>query len=156
MIVAYTVFGLAGEIASPMRPRAPVGSPFVIFCHVLPASDDLYSAEPGPASRMVHARRNRSMDAAYSTLESLGLATTSMNPVVSLSPLSTRAHVLPPSEVLYTPRSPPERYRGPCAATYTVLGSLASIAMRPMCHVSLSPMFAHVLPPSVDLYTPSP
>src|SRR5581483_3878077 len=28
--------------------------------------------------------------------------------------------------------------------------------MRPIWYVPFSPMFAHVLPPSVDLYTPSP
>src|SRR5689334_11430601 len=33
---------------------------------------------------------------------------------------------------------------------------VGSMAMRPMCSDSLRPMFAHVLPPSMDLYTPSP
>src|SRR5436190_19243413 len=33
---------------------------------------------------------------------------------------------------------------------------VGSIAMRPICSDSRRPMFVHVLPPSMDLYTPSP
>ncbi len=44
----------------------------------------------------------------------------------------------------------------PSAATYTTFASVGSMAMRPICRVSASPMNAQVLPASVDLYTPPP
>src|SRR3954471_23375901 len=65
-------------------------------------------------------------------------------------------HVFPPSVVLYTPRSPPFRQSGPCAATYTTSELRGSITMRAMCSDSLRPVFVQLLPPSIDLYTPSP
>src|ERR1022692_1064396 len=43
-------------------------------------------------------------------------------------------HVLPPSVVLYRPRSPPPFQSGPGAATYTTLESRGSTTMRAMCY----------------------
>ena len=42
------------------------------------------------------------------------------------------------------------------AATYTMSGSRGSITMRPMCCVFGSIGLDHVLPPSIDLNTPTP
>ncbi len=74
----------------------------------------------------------------------------SSNPVSSSMNL-TFAHVLPPSVVLYTPRSGPGPKRCPGDATYTVSGFFGSMTMRPIVCVSFSPMFVNVLPPSVVL-----
>src|SRR6185312_2156577 len=54
------------------------------------------------------------------------------------------------------PRSAFGPHRWPNAATYTVFGSCGSITIFPIDRVSASPMWCHVLPPSVDLCTPLP
>ena len=76
-------------------------------------------------------------------------------PVFSLT-LRILFQVLPPSVVLYRPRSPPGPQSGPCAATYTMSESFGSIRILPMCSDVFRPTFCHELPPSTDLYTPSP
>src|SRR6188768_4202331 len=54
------------------------------------------------------------------------------------------------------PRSPPGPNKLPVAATRTTSLLRGSSTIRLMNREVLSPMFVHVLPPSVDLYTPSP
>src|SRR5262249_37770255 len=54
------------------------------------------------------------------------------------------------------PRSPPADQSGPCAATYTTFELRGSMTIWPMCSDAASPARCHVLPASVDLYTPSP
>ena len=76
--------------------------------------------------------------------------TTSVMPVSGLI-VRIAVQVVPPSVVLYSPRSPPEDHSGPCDATYTVFGLRGSIAMRPMCSDVARPMRFHVFPPSADL-----
>jgi hypothetical protein len=78
-----------------------------------------------------------------------------ITPVFS-STYRTLCHVVPPSVVLNSPRSSLGPHRRPQAPTYTMLGSSAWIVIRPIWKLSRSPMFFHVFPPSVDLYTPSP
>src|SRR4029078_6275340 len=75
---------------------------------------------------------------------------------VSLFTFSTFFHVAPPSVVFQMPRSPPGPKSGPVAATSTVLLSSGSMMMRPMCLEVVRPIDLYVLPPSVDLSTPSP
>src|SRR6266478_2064787 len=62
----------------------------------------------------------------------------------------------PPSLERKTPRSVFGPYAWPRAATKTLLGSLGSIRIRPICRESVRPMCVHVFPPSVDLYMPFP
>ena len=66
---------------------------------------------------------------AYTIWLLTGSITMSFAPVSS-STFSTCFHVLPPSTVLYTPRSPPGPQRLPVAATNTMLLSRGSMAMR--------------------------
>src|SRR5213078_4633286 len=80
---------------------------------------------------------------------------TSLTPVSSLI-FSTCDQVLPPSAVLYTPRSGFAPHKCPSAATYTTAGFFGWITIRPMCRVASSPIFFQVFPPSRDLYAPSP
>src|SRR5437879_1842013 len=70
--------------------------------------------------------------------------------------LRTLFQVLPLSDDLNSPRSPPGPQSGPCAATKTMLLSRGSTTMRPMCSDFLSPIFFQLLPPSSERYTPSP
>src|SRR2546423_15351704 len=84
-----------------------------------------------------------------------GSKATSVKPVLA-SIVFTAFHVLPPSVVRYSPRSPPLVQSGPAAATKTMLALFGLTTMRPMCSDFLRPMFVHVFPPFSDLYTPSP
>src|SRR5262249_45647182 len=104
---------------------------------------------------IVQTWRRRCQLAAISVSGLRGSSTTSVTPVFS-SMLRTLSHVLPPSTVLYKPRSPPSFHSGPCAATYTVSESRGSIRILPMCSLCSSPTLVHVFPPSVLLYPPSP
>ena len=80
---------------------------------------------------------------------------TSIMPALSLTNF-TSCHDVPPSVVLYKPRSGFERHAAPRAATYTTFGLVGCTAMRPMCSVFSSPLADHVMPPSVDLKMPPP
>src|SRR5215469_14963612 len=75
---------------------------------------------------------------------------------VSSSIFKTCFQFLPPSTVLYTPRSPPGPHRLPVAATNTMSLFLGSMTIRLMYRELLRPTLTYVFPPSVDLYTPSP
>src|SRR5205085_9651458 len=81
--------------------------------------------------------------------------TTSMKPALSLTNF-TCCHVVPPSTVLYNPRSALGAHVAPTAATYTMFGFVGWTTMRPMCCVFSSPSDCQVMPPSTDLYTPQP
>ena len=79
----------------------------------------------------------------------------SEQPVFS-STNSTFVHVVPPSVVRKTPRSGCGPYAWPSAQTTTVLGSCGWMTVRGTRPVFSRPMSAHVLPASIDLYTPWP
>src|SRR3954447_19777875 len=85
-----------------------------------------------------------------------GLTAISITPVLSSSSGRTFFQVLPPSVVLNSPRSPPGPYSRPRAPTNTVSGLVGWIQILPIWYEAFRPMFFQVLPPSVDLYTPSP
>ena len=70
---------------------------------------------------------------------------------VSSSTVSTCFQLLPPSVVLYTPRSPPGPNNGPVAATNTTSLLVGCMTIRLMCFDCGNPIIANVLPPSVDL-----
>src|SRR5688500_6700182 len=148
--MAYTTSGSAGEIASPMRPRSPAGNPACAFTHGLPPSADRCTPDPGPPATKQHVRRWRCHVVATRTSGLRGSICTSLAPVQS-STWSIRVHVVPPSVVLYMPRSPPLLHTGPCDATYTTSEFRGSIRIRPICSLSLRPTFFHDRPPSIDL-----
>src|SRR6185437_9560965 len=79
----------------------------------------------------------------------------SLTPVESLRN-STLRHVLPPSVVLYTPRSALGAHTWPNAPTYATSGLCGSTMTRAICLVSVRPTDVHVLPSSVVFHTPSP
>src|SRR6185437_86809 len=110
----------------------PVGNPLASLVQVLAPSVVLKMPASVPAGRKPYSRRSRSSAAAYSTSGFDGSITTSPKPVYLLISL-VFVQLLPPSVVLYKPRSPPEVQSGRSAATYTMFGSRGSIRMRPMC-----------------------
>src|SRR5581483_2125654 len=147
--------GFDGATARPMRPRSTVGSPALSFVQLAPPSVERYRALSGPPSMSVQTCRRRWYAAAISTSGLRGSSTTSVTPVFSLMD-STHFQVLPPSVVLYRPRSPPGPHSGPCAATYTTSELRGSRRILPMCSDLSSPTFFQDLPPSSERYTPSP
>src|SRR5580704_17562419 len=68
----------------------------------------------------------------------------------------TLCQVAPASVVLYSPRSVLGIQRSPMTATYAVLGSVGWTTMRAIALLLASPTFFHVVPVSVERYTPSP
>src|SRR5688500_15333313 len=148
--IAYTTSGSAGEMESPIRPRSPDGNPACDLTQVLPPSVDRCTPDPGPPATKQHVRRWRCQVVATRTSGLRGSSCTSFTPVQS-STCSTRAQVVPPSVVLYRPRSPPLLHTGPCDATYTTSELRGSIRMRPMCSLSFRPTFFQERPASIDL-----
>src|SRR5262245_26815819 len=102
---------------------APVGKPepsLLISCQLLPPSLLLYKPLVLPDSSRFHAVRVRYHAAAYSSFGSFGLISMSTTPVL-LSIYKVCFQVLPPSVVLYTPRSLLGEYKCPNTATHAVL-----------------------------------
>src|SRR5256712_13607317 len=120
-----------------------------------PPSVDLKIPPPGPPDTSCHGLRCACQKAAYTTSGLLGSRTRSEIPVESLRN-NTLFHVLPPSVVLYTPRSAFGPKACPWAPTHTMSGLAGCTRTREICCVSASPTKAQVLPPSVVLNTPSP
>src|SRR6267142_1694827 len=112
-------------------------------------------AESGPPPLNPKGVRRRWYAAAYSVSGLSGSMAMSLTPVSSLI-FRTCDQLLPPSLVLYTPRSGFGPHKCPSAATYTTSEFFAWTTIRPMCRVASSPIFFHVFPPSSDLYTPLP
>src|SRR5487761_14979 len=110
---------------------------------------------PGPPLENVQCLRDIRHIEAYSTLGLDGSIAMLMAPVPSFT-YRIFFQVLPPSAVLNTPRSGLDANKWPSAATYTTSGSWGSTRIQLMMWVSPSPMYFHVLPPSVDLYIPCP
>src|SRR5437868_60027 len=75
---------------------------------------------------------------------------------VSWSMNSVLVQVAPPSLDIKTPRSGFGPQRSPSAATYRMSGFDGCTTIRPMWKVSFRPICFHVLPASMDLYTPLP
>src|SRR5689334_14201271 len=151
------MLGFDGAWFTPIRPRSPpFGNPPPTRVHVLPASIDRHSALSGPPWIIPKKRRCRWCVAASRMFGSRGSMITSEQPVYSPTLMRLSDQVLPPSVVLYNPRSPPPFHSGPGAATYTMFESFGSTTIRAMCSVFFSPTLRHVRPPSSLLYTPSP
>src|SRR5437868_7231797 len=107
------MFGFDGAIVTAVRPHGFDGSPLFeeISCHVAPPSVVLNrplalgAAGPSPPERKVHPLRRKSHRPAKSTFGFDGSMVMIEQPVEALGFFSTFVHVLPPSLVLYTPRS---------------------------------------------------
>src|SRR5215467_2032779 len=150
--MVYTRFGSAPDTATPIFPSTPAGRPCarVISVHVSPPSVDLNKPLPGPPLDMVYSFRYASHIAAKTTFGLCGSIETSTAPV--LEPRSsTLRHVLPPSVVLYNPRSSLGTPYLPKSATNTMSGLVGWIRIFAMASEFLNPTCVHVLPPSVDL-----
>ena len=131
------------------------GRPACDLRHVSPPSVERQSADSGPPEMYPYVRRYRCHVVASRTSGLRGSIAMSLAPA-HVPPSSTFFHVLPPSVVLYRPRSPPFRDSGPWAATQTTSEFFGWITIFPMCSDSLRPTLVHVRPASTDLYTPSP
>src|ERR1035437_2352579 len=154
--MTYTMFGLLRATWMFIRPFGVSGNPPPLISRQLePPSVVFQSADPGPPLLRNAGLRTRAQLAAYSVLGSRGSITTSTNPALSLMNLLI-VHVLPPSTVLYRPRSGFDAHCAPSAATYTMFGLVGCTTMRPICCVFSRPIDCHVVPPSTDLYTPNP
>src|SRR6266516_1250949 len=140
-----------------MLPSSPCGSPglCVSSVHCSPPSVDLKIPPPGPPETSCHGLRCAYQKAAYSTSGLEGSSTRSVTPVESLRN-STLCHDLPPSVLLYTPRSAFGPNACPCAPTHTMSGFAGCTRTREICCVSARPTNCHFLPPSVVLNTPPP
>src|SRR5437870_6198917 len=109
---AYTRFGEDGAITTSTRPHGCGGKPLPssVF-QVLPPSAvrksalPLTASGPSPPERNVHPLRRKSHIPANSVFGVCGSIDIIEHPVDALAPLRTLVHVLPPSVVLYTPRS---------------------------------------------------
>src|SRR5262249_9892227 len=156
-MMAQTRSGLAGEAVTPIRPLRPLGRPglLVISVQVSPPSVDLYSPLSGPPLVRLQKSRRTCHMAAYRRRGLLGSRDRSAAPASALFH-STCVQGFPPSVERNTPRCALEPNKCPRAATYTMSGLCGWIRMRAMWRVSASPRCVQVLPPSVDLYTPSP
>src|SRR5437667_11883576 len=110
---AYTTLGLDGATATATRPHGLDGSPLAPLSSVQDAPPSLLlnrplalgASGPSPPERNVHPLRRKSHIPANSVFGVCGSIDIIEHPVDALAPLRTLVHVLPPSVVLYTPRS---------------------------------------------------
>src|SRR5207244_5392752 len=106
---------------------------------------------PSPPERKVHPLRRKSQRPAKSTSGFFESIDRPEQPVERLPPLRISDQVLPPSPVLYTPRSALSLQSLPGTQAQTVLPSLGCTRMRAMRSDSGRPMWVHVSPASVLL-----
>src|SRR5512138_1496771 len=110
---AYTMRASDGAYTTSTRPHGPGGRPLAVAIdvQVRPASVERYmplalaALGPSPPERNVQPLRRKSHMPAIRTSGFLGSIVTLEQPVEALPPLSTSDQVLPPSAVLYRPRS---------------------------------------------------
>src|SRR5207248_10711437 len=115
--------GFDGAIATASRPYGLFGKPLfasvVISVQVAPPSAERYKplpdglSGPSPPERNVQPFRRKSHMQAKSTLGSFGSLVTHDAPVEGFAPFKIRFQVLPPSVVLYSPRSVESHKRFP-------------------------------------------
>src|ERR1700752_2280163 len=144
-----------------MRPKGFFGKPLfavsVISVQEWPASAERNNPLPdgtaadSPPERNVQPLRRKSQRPAKIGFGSFGSRLIDEQPVERFLPFSTSVQLLPPSVVLYRPRSAESLQSLPGAHAYTVLPSRGSTRILAMRSESLRPMFVQVSPPSVDL-----
>src|ERR1043165_8350909 len=110
----------------------------------------LLSAALSPPERNVQPLRRKSHIPASSTSGFLGSIVTPEQPVDRLPPLSTSSQVLPPSVVLYRPRSGESLHSLPGTQANTIWLCDGWTRIRTMRSDSGRPMWVHVVPPSVE------
>src|SRR3954464_5104472 len=152
---------LEGAIATARRPYGFFGKPLlacsVISVQVLPPlverNNPLAEGSVGvaPPDRYSQPLRRKSHIAANMTSGLLGSISTSVQPVERFAPFRTCCHVLPPSVVLYKPRSGESLHNAPATAANIVSLFLGSTAIRAMRSDFSKPARDHDSPPSVDL-----
>src|SRR6184192_2441619 len=150
-----------GAIASASRPYGFFGKPLfasgVISVQVFPPSvernNPLAEGAVGlsPPERYSQPLRRKSHIAANMISGFVGSIARSVQPVERFDPLRTWFHVLPPSVVLYRPRSGESLHNAPGTAAKTVSLLLGSTTTRAMRSDFCKPARVHVSPPSVDL-----
>src|SRR5204862_1814731 len=153
-------------MATASRPYGFFGKPLlasdVISVQVFPPSvernNPLAEGAVGlsPPERYSQPLRRKSHIAANMISGLSGSIFTSVQPVERFAPFRTCCHFLPPSVVLYKPRSGESLHNAPGTATNTVSLFLGSMAIRATRSEFSRPARDHVSPPSVDLYIPSP
>src|SRR5437879_1312042 len=150
-----------GATAIASRPYGFFGKPLfasgVISVQVVPPSvernNPLAESAVGiaPPERYSQPLRRKSHIAANMISGLLGSISTSVQPVERFAPFRTCCHVLPPSVVLYRPRSGESLHNAPGTATKTVSLFRGSTVIRAMRSDFSKPLRDHVSPPSVDL-----
>src|SRR5438094_2079544 len=148
-------------MATATRPYGFFGKPLfasvVISVQVLPPSMDrnnpLAEGAVGlsPPERYSQPLRRKSHIAANRMSGLTGSIAISVQPVERFAPLRTCCHALPPSIVLYNPRSGESLHNAPGTAAKTVSLFLGSTTTRAMRSDFCKPARVHVSPPSVDL-----
>src|SRR5436189_5696543 len=148
-------------MATATRPYGFFGKPLfasvVISVQVLPPSverkNPLAEGAVGiaPPERYSQPLRRKSHIAANMASGLLGSISTSVHPVERFAPFKTCCHVLPPSVVLYRPRSGESLHNAPGTAANTVSLFLGSTMIREIRSDLSKPPCVHVSPPSVDL-----
>src|SRR5215471_12533460 len=154
----YTTVGLDGATATATLPQGPVGSPLALVefnsVQVAPPSVllnrplPLGAFGPSPPDLKVQPFRRKSHIPAKMVLELAGSIETLEQPVEALVPFKILDHVLPPSVVLYRPRSSLSLQSLPGTATYTILVSAGSTMIFAMRSLSFNPMLVQLSPPS--------
>src|SRR5256886_13340412 len=154
-------FELEGAIATARRPYGFFGNPLlaspVISVQVLPPSEERNNPLPegavglSPPERYSQPFRRKSHMEANMTSGLLGSIFMSVQPVERFAPFRTWFHILPPSVVLYRPRSGESLHNAPGTAAKTVSLLLGSTTTRAMRSDFCKPARVHVSPPSVDL-----
>src|SRR5438105_1179331 len=127
---------------------SPAGKPAVAVvtrCQLSPPSVLLYIPLVGPPSSKFQALRVRYQALAYNSAGFSGLISISTTPVL-LSMNRVCFQVLPPSVVLYMPRSLLGEYKCPCTATQAVLLSVGCNNILPIWCDSGKPRYCQVLP----------
>src|SRR5213080_1752956 len=150
-----------GAIASASRPYGFFGKPLLASCvisvQVLPPSvernNPLAEGAVGlsPPERYSQPLRRKSHIEANMMSGLFGSIVKSVQPVERFAPLRTCCHVLPPSVVLYRPRSGESLHKAPGTATKTVSLFLGSTVIRATRSDFSKPARDHDSPPSVDL-----
>src|SRR6202035_5744150 len=154
-IIAYTTCGLDGATARAILPHGLSGSPLLfpsfISVQCSPPSVDSNSPLPDPPERKVHPCRRKSHIEAKMVFGSCADIASIPQPVDPFAPARTFFQVLPPSEVLKTPRSSLSFQMWPVAHASTLLLSLGSTRILAICSEFFKPMLVQFSPPSVDL-----
>src|SRR5579863_10691650 len=137
------------------RPHGLGGNPLALLSLISlqwsPPSVDWKSPLPGPPERNVQPWRRKSHIEAKMVFGSSGLMASIPQPVEAFAPARTFFQVLPPSEVLKTPRSSLSFQTRPVAQTRTLLLSFGSTRIFAICSLSFNPMLVQFSPPSLDL-----